>query len=92
MQDMLKKAWDAEGSPFKGQPFDPSKVNLQGKQHILHEPLKSTKVFNQFILNIIQVSIAALKINCLKLIIVSKVKYSYQKSQKRLIWKMLYSR
>ncbi|KAK2192271.1 hypothetical protein NP493_35g02031 [Ridgeia piscesae] len=30
MQDMLKKAWDAEGSPFKGQPFDPSKVNLSG--------------------------------------------------------------
>jgi len=27
---MLKKAWDAEGSPFKGQPFDPSKLNLQG--------------------------------------------------------------
>lgn len=25
---MLKKAWDAEGSPFKGQPFDPSKVNM----------------------------------------------------------------
>ena len=26
--DMLRKAWDAEGSPFKGQPFDPSKFNL----------------------------------------------------------------
>jgi hypothetical protein len=26
----LKKAWDAEGSPFKGQPFDPSKLNLSG--------------------------------------------------------------
>jgi len=25
---MLAKAWDAEGSPFKGQPFDPSKVNV----------------------------------------------------------------
>jgi len=24
----LKKAWDAEGSPFKGTPFDPSKLNL----------------------------------------------------------------
>ena len=30
--DALKKAWDAEGSPFKGQPFDPSKFNLQGGQ------------------------------------------------------------
>lgn len=29
MEGMLKKAWDAEGSPFRGQPFDPSKVNLQ---------------------------------------------------------------
>ena len=27
---MLKNAWDAEGSPFKGQPFDPSKFNLPG--------------------------------------------------------------
>ncbi|KAH9519754.1 NudC domain-containing protein 3 [Bulinus truncatus] len=26
--DMLRKAWDAEGSPFKGQPFDPSKFNV----------------------------------------------------------------
>ena len=26
-EDMLRKAWDAEGSPFKGQPFDPSLVN-----------------------------------------------------------------
>ena len=25
---LLEKAWDAEGSPFKGTPFDPSKVNL----------------------------------------------------------------
>jgi hypothetical protein len=28
MQDMLKNAWDAEGSPFKGQPFDPSKFSM----------------------------------------------------------------
>ncbi|KAK3600872.1 hypothetical protein CHS0354_019219 [Potamilus streckersoni] len=28
MHGMLKKAWDAEGSPFKGQPFDPSKFNI----------------------------------------------------------------
>lgn len=25
---MLEKAWDAEGSPFRGTPFDPSRVNL----------------------------------------------------------------
>lgn len=28
MQDMLKNAWDAEGSPFKGQQFDPSKFSM----------------------------------------------------------------
>ena len=28
VHDMLKQAWDAEGSPFKGQPFDPSKLNV----------------------------------------------------------------
>uniref|UniRef100_T2MA20 NudC domain-containing protein 3 n=1 Tax=Hydra vulgaris TaxID=6087 RepID=T2MA20_HYDVU len=28
--DLLKKAWDAEGSPFKGTPFDPSVVNING--------------------------------------------------------------
>lgn len=27
-RDILKKAWNAEGSPFKGQPFDPSLVNF----------------------------------------------------------------
>ncbi len=27
-QEMLRKAWDAEGSPFKGTPFDPSKLSL----------------------------------------------------------------
>jgi len=27
---MLEKAWDAEGSPFKGTPFDPTSVNLGG--------------------------------------------------------------
>ena len=26
--EMLKKAWDAEGSPFKGTPFDPSRLNM----------------------------------------------------------------
>jgi len=28
--EMLKKAWDAEGSPFKGTPFDPSRLNIGG--------------------------------------------------------------
>jgi hypothetical protein len=26
--EMMKKAWDAPGSPFKGTPFDPSKFNM----------------------------------------------------------------
>lgn len=26
--ERLRKAWDAEGSPFKGQPFDPSVVRM----------------------------------------------------------------
>ena len=29
-EDMLRKAWDAEGSPFKGTPFDPSAINFSG--------------------------------------------------------------
>jgi len=28
VHDILRDAWDAEGSPFKGQPFDPSVVNI----------------------------------------------------------------
>ncbi|XP_075063361.1 nudC domain-containing protein 3 [Mixophyes fleayi] len=28
VHDMLKKGWDAEGSPFKGQNFDPSMFNI----------------------------------------------------------------
>lgn len=28
-QEMLRKAWNAEGSPFKGQPFDPNIVQFQ---------------------------------------------------------------
>jgi len=28
VHDILRQAWDAEGSPFKGQPFDPSVVNV----------------------------------------------------------------
>ncbi|KAK3089970.1 hypothetical protein FSP39_008118 [Pinctada imbricata] len=28
MHNLLKDAWDAEGSPFKGQPFDPSKLSM----------------------------------------------------------------
>ena len=30
--ELLRKAWDAEGSPFKGTPFDPSKFNLGQNQ------------------------------------------------------------
>lgn len=30
--EMLKKAWDVEGSPFKGQPFDPSAINITSSQ------------------------------------------------------------
>lgn len=29
VHDMLKKGWDAEGSPFKGQAFDPSMFDIQ---------------------------------------------------------------
>ena len=29
-EGMLKEAWNAEGSPFKGQPFDPSTLNISG--------------------------------------------------------------
>ena len=32
-QEMLKKMWNAEGSPFKGTPFDPSKLNIPGNQN-----------------------------------------------------------
>jgi len=28
-EEMLREAWNAEGSPFKGQPFDPSRVNMK---------------------------------------------------------------
>jgi len=29
-QELLKQAWNAEGSPFKGTPFDPSQLNIGG--------------------------------------------------------------
>lgn len=29
-EDMLRQAWDAPGSPFAGQPFNPSAVNWGG--------------------------------------------------------------
>merc|ERR1719502_1616975 len=29
-EDMLRSAWNAEGSPFKGQPFDPSVLSQGG--------------------------------------------------------------
>lgn len=28
VHDMLKKGWDVEGSPFKGQKFDPSMFDI----------------------------------------------------------------
>lgn len=28
VHEMLKKGWDAEGSPFKGQQFDPSMFDI----------------------------------------------------------------
>lgn len=30
MESMLRKAWDAEGSPFRGQTYDPSLINFAG--------------------------------------------------------------
>lgn len=33
---MLRKAWDAEGSPFKGQPFDPNIVQFENQNFLLH--------------------------------------------------------
>ena len=30
--EMLRKAWDAEGSPFKGTPFDPSVLKMPNEQ------------------------------------------------------------
>ncbi len=32
---MLQKAWNAEGSPFAGQPFDPSKINIKNSHNDL---------------------------------------------------------
>lgn len=31
-QEMLKKMWNAEGSPFKGTPFDPTRVTFPSNQ------------------------------------------------------------
>lgn len=28
VHEMLKKGWDTEGSPFRGQKFDPSMFNI----------------------------------------------------------------
>ena len=38
MQNMLKGAWDAEGSPFKGQPFDPSKFSMDSNGMVTIKP------------------------------------------------------
>jgi len=32
MEDLLREAWDKDGSPFKGQPFDPTLVNVHSSQ------------------------------------------------------------
>ena len=29
-REVLEKAWNAEGSPFKGTPFEPGKINMSG--------------------------------------------------------------
>lgn len=39
--DMLEKGWNAEGSPFKGTPFDPSRVNISGAPNELASQLGS---------------------------------------------------
>ncbi|XP_015916988.1 nudC domain-containing protein 3 [Parasteatoda tepidariorum] len=35
LQNVLKEAWDCEGSPFKGQPFDPTVVDIQNSENAL---------------------------------------------------------
>uniref|UniRef100_A0A1I8F1S2 Upf2 domain-containing protein n=1 Tax=Macrostomum lignano TaxID=282301 RepID=A0A1I8F1S2_9PLAT len=35
--DLLRKAWDAEGSPFKGTPFDPSVISNQMPADLLKQ-------------------------------------------------------
>ncbi|KAL3238789.1 hypothetical protein MRX96_021820 [Rhipicephalus microplus] len=30
VENLLREAWDKDGSPFKGQPFDPSIINMSG--------------------------------------------------------------
>jgi len=37
-QDMLRNAWDAEGSPFKGTAFDPSKFTMDPSGMINMKP------------------------------------------------------
>ena len=34
--EMLRKAWDAEGSPFKGQPFDPSRFSVDSNSGVVN--------------------------------------------------------
>ena len=35
--EMMKKAWNQPGSPFEGQPFDPSRFNMPGGQSLERE-------------------------------------------------------
>ncbi|VDK20323.1 unnamed protein product [Taenia asiatica] len=34
IQDILKEAWNKDGSPFKGQPFDPSRVSVESSSQL----------------------------------------------------------
>ncbi|CAF0845380.1 unnamed protein product, partial [Didymodactylos carnosus] len=50
-QNMLKQAWNAEGSPFKGQPYDPSvvsqiKMSSDNTEH--HKPFRAKKSGKKF--------------------------------------------
>ena len=40
-QELLRKAWHAEGSPFAGQPFDPAAVNFGGGAAMPNIPFPS---------------------------------------------------
>lgn len=58
--EAIKSAWDAEGSPFKGKPFDPSLINFSGSQPNPNSWCISVMNFqqlsyNQFILCSVQI-------------------------------------
>ncbi len=43
MQKILEQAWNAEGSPFKGTPIDPSivKCTPQNQSNFIQDPLSA---------------------------------------------------